>query len=232
MKIYNYDKTTKEYLFESEASLDPQATKNQGKEVYLIPDCATVKKPPSVRKNEICIFLNGWQIKSDFRGQYIVNSDMMPEIVEEIGNIKEGYIVITDEQAQKIKEDNLFYIISNNTLIENPNYEHDKQERERQRKDQLTLTPADVERALYKAKGMDFDDLKALIVQALPTIDIKELSIEFRAKDFYRGAMANGIRLFDVVGQLLNISSEQLDRFFETKDWHYLISGENNELQS
>ena len=217
MKIFNYDKTTKEYLFESEASLDPQATKNQGNEVYLIPDCATVKKPPSVRKNEICIFLNGWQIKSDFRGQYIVNSDMMPEIVEEIGNIKEGYIVITDEQAQKIKEDNLFYIISNNTLIKNPNYEHDKQERERQRKDQLTLTPADVERALYRAKGMDFDDLKALIVQALPTIDIKELSIEFRAKDFYRGAMANGMRLFDVVGQLLGYTSDDIDYLFEYK---------------
>ena len=218
MKIYNYDKTTKEYLFESEASLDPQATKNQGKEVYLIPDCATVKKPPSVRKNEICIFLNGWQIKSDFRGQYIVNSDMIPEIVEEIGNIKEGYIVITDEQAQKIKEDNLFYIISNNTLIENPNYEHDKQERERQRKDQLTLTPADVERALYRAKGMDFEDLKALIVQALPTIDIKELAIEFRAKDFYRGAMANGMRLFDVVGQLLGYTSDDMDYLFEHKE--------------
>ena len=217
MKIYNYDKTTKEYLFESEASLDPQATKNQGKEVYLIPDCATVKKPPTIKDNEICIFSNGWQIKSDFRGQYIVNSDMMPEIVEEIGNIKEGYIVITDEQAHKIQEDDLFYIISNNTLIENPNYEHDKQERERQRKDQLTLTPADVERALYRAKGMDFDDLKALIVQALPTIDIKELAIEFRAKDFYRGAMANGMRLFDVVGQLLGYTSDDIDYLFEYK---------------
>lgn len=218
MKIYNYDKTTKEYLFESEASLDPQATKNQGKEVYLIPDCATVKKPPSVRKNEICIFIDGWQIKSDFRGQYIVNSDMMPEIVEEIGDIKEGYIVITDEQAHKIQEDDLFYIISNNTLIENPNYEHDKQERERQRKDQLTLTPADVERALYRAKGMDFDDLKIMIAQALPTIDIKELAIEFRAKDFYRGAMANGIRLFDVVGQLLGYTSDDIDYLFEHKE--------------
>lgn len=218
MKIYNFDEITKEYLFESEASLDPQATKNQGKEVYLIPDCATVKKPPSVQKNEICIFLNGWQIKSDFRGQYIVNSDMIPEIVEEIGNIKEGYIIITDEQAHKIQEDDLFYIISNNTLIENPNYEHDKQERERQRKDGLTLTPADVERALYRAKGMDFEDLKAFIVQALPTIDIKELSIEFRAKDFYRGAMANGMRLFDVVGQLLGYTSDDMDYLFEHKE--------------
>lgn len=90
--------------------------------------------------------------------------------------------------------------------------------KERQRLDALTLTPADVERALYKAKGMDFEDLKALIVQALPTVDIKALSIEFRAKDFYRGAMAGGMRLFDVVGALLGYTPEDMDYLFENKE--------------
>lgn len=90
--------------------------------------------------------------------------------------------------------------------------------KERERLDSLTLTPADVERALYKAKSMDFDDLKALIVEQIPTIDIKALSIEFRAKDFYRGAVANGMRLFDVVGALLGYSSEDMDYLFENKE--------------
>lgn len=90
--------------------------------------------------------------------------------------------------------------------------------KERQRLDALTLTPADVERALYKAKKMDFEDLKALIVEQIPTIDIKELSIEFRAKDFYRGAEANGIRLFDVVGALLGYSSDDMDYLFQNKE--------------
>lgn len=90
--------------------------------------------------------------------------------------------------------------------------------KERERLDSLTLTPADVERALYKAKKMDFEDLKALIVEQIPTIDIKELSIEFRAKDFYRGAVANGMRLFDVVGALLGYSSEDMDYLFENKE--------------
>ena len=89
--------------------------------------------------------------------------------------------------------------------------------KERERLDSLTLTPADVERALYKAKGMDFEDLKALIAEQIPTIDIKALAIEFRAKDFYRGAVANGIRLFDVVGALLGYSSENMDYLFENK---------------
>lgn len=91
-------------------------------------------------------------------------------------------------------------------------------ERERQRLDALTLTPADVERALYKAKGMDFEDLKALIADQIPTVDIKGLSIEFRAKDFYRGAVANGMRLFDVVGQLLGYSSDDMDYLFVHKE--------------
>lgn len=95
--------------------------------------------------------------------------------------------------------------------------EEEIQEQERQRIDSLTLTPADVERALYKEKGMDFDDLKALIVQALPTVDIKELSIEFRAKDFYRGAMAGGVRLFDTVGALLGYTPQDMDYLFINK---------------
>ena len=90
--------------------------------------------------------------------------------------------------------------------------------KERQRLDQLTLTPADVERALYKEKQMDFEDLKTLIAQALPQVDIKGLSIEFRAKDFYRGATANGMRIFDVVGALLGYTPEDMDYLFENKE--------------
>lgn len=96
--------------------------------------------------------------------------------------------------------------------------EEEKRQKERERLDALTLTPADVERALYNAKVMDFEDLKALIVEQIPTIDIKALSIEFRAKDFYRGAMSCGMRLFDVVGALLGYSSEDMDYLFENKE--------------
>ena len=71
---------------------------------------------------------------------------------------------------------------------------------------------------MYKAKGMDFEDLKALIAEQLPQVDIKALAIEFRAKDFYRGAVANGMRLFDVVGQLLGYSTEDMDYLFEHKE--------------
>ena len=71
---------------------------------------------------------------------------------------------------------------------------------------------------MYKSTGMDFDDLKELISERMPTMDIKALAIEFRAKDFYRGAKADGIRLFDVVGQLLGYTSDDMDYLFEQKE--------------
>lgn len=90
--------------------------------------------------------------------------------------------------------------------------------KERERFDALTLTPADVERALYKAKTMDFEDLKALIAEQLPQVDMKALAIEFRAKDFYRGAQAGSIRLFDTIGALLGYSTDDMDYLFEYKE--------------
>lgn len=129
---------------------------------------------------------------------------------DEIQNVE-----VSEEVFSAFIEDNLRYVWDGEKVIENPNYETDKQARLREELDRLTLTPADVERALYKAKGMDFDDLKALIAEKIPNIDLKGLAIEFRAKDFYRGATANHLRLFDVVGQLLGYTPDDMDYLFQ-----------------
>lgn len=126
MLIYNYDEFTKEYTGYCEADLDPAESKAQGKDVYLIPAYATDVKPPKAKTNEVVIYDNGWKIEADFRGQYIVNEDMKPQLVTEIGELPEGYIVITETQAKKIEQDTLYYIISDGHLIKNPNYEADK----------------------------------------------------------------------------------------------------------
>lgn len=89
----------------------------------------------------------------------------------------------------------------------------------RQENDRLTLTPADVERVLYYDFGMDFEDLKVLIAEKIPSADIKGLSIEFRAKDFYRGATdKQGNRIVDMIGLLLGLSSDDLDYLFCNKE--------------
>ena len=122
------------------------------------------------------------------------------------------------EISQEVYNNIDHYIYEDGVIVLDPDYEEKQAQKERERLDALTLTPADVERALYKAKGMDFEDLKALIAQQLPQVDIKGLSIEFRAKDFYRGATANGMRLFDVVGQLLGYSTSDMDYLFEHRE--------------
>ena len=112
----------------------------------------------------------------------------------------------------------------------NPNYEAEQAQKERERLSMLNLTAADVERAIYKAKGMDFDDVIALVEQYNKTapmsaagestgIDIKALKIELNANNFYRGNP-----YIDAVGQLLGLSSDQLDNFFETGDYTALLS--------
>ena len=104
-------------------------------------------------------------------------------------------------------------------VLKDEQWEEEQKRKERLRLDSLTLTPADVERALYKANGMDFSDLQAFIAQQLPQIDTKALAIEFRAKDFYRGAEANGVRLFDTIGRLLGYKiPEDMDYLFENKE--------------
>lgn len=105
-------------------------------------------------------------------------------------------------------------------LILNPNFENENKQRNRTRLDALKLTPADVERALYYSElHMDFDDLKALIAERAPQIDLKGLAIEFRANNFYRGAVdKNGNRIIDMVGAVLGYTPEDMDYLFEHKE--------------
>ena len=126
-------------------------------------------------------------------------------------------VEVTEEVFNNFCNDSVLYIWDGEKIIENPNYEEDKRAQRRQKLDQLTLTPADVERALYYSElHMDFDDLKAFIHEKMPTLDIKGLAIEFRAKDFYRGAKdKDGNRIIDIVGALLGYTVADMDYLFE-----------------
>lgn len=89
-----------------------------------------------------------------------------------------------------------------------------------QRIAQLNLTAADVERAIYRVRGMDFDDVVALVENSRTSeIDVKALKIELRANNFYRGNP-----YIDAVGTLLGFTKTQLDDFFETNDYTKLLT--------
>ena len=86
-----------------------------------------------------------------------------------------------------------------------------KAQEEAERLAMLNLTAADVERAIYKAKGIDFDDIVTTIESTQPSgLDVKALKIELKANNFYRGNP-----YISAVGALLGLTDEQLNRFFE-----------------
>ena len=92
-------------------------------------------------------------------------------------------------------------------------------QQERERIGNLYLTGADVERGIYQAKGMDFDDIMAFVMANPPQgLDVKALRIELKANNFYRGNP-----YVSAIGALLGFTEEQLDKFFETGDYTYLI---------
>lgn len=205
MIIYNYDSDTKEYTYSCEASLDPQETINQGKDVYLIPDYATTVQPPTAQINEVIIYDNGWKVEADFRGQYIVNEDMTPVLVEEIGELPDGYIVISEQEAQKIKEDDLYYIISDGHLIENPNYEADKAAREKERISHLQCTKR-VFVLMLEQLGFDYFEQIEPLINANRQAKLEwELCIELERAN----------PLLDLMGAQLNVSPEQIDKLFQ-----------------
>lgn len=123
-------------------------------------------------------------------------------------------VEISEEIYHNIEQ----YIYDGENIVMDPEWEQKQAQKERERLDGLALTPSDVERALYKAKGMDFDDLKALIAQQAPQLDLKALAIEFRANNFYRGVTVGNMRLIDAVGAMLGYSSEDMDTLFLTKN--------------
>ncbi len=111
--------------------------------------------------------------------------------------------------------------IINDSVIDNTEeYMQQQAQKEAERIAQLNLTAADVERAIYRARGMDFNDVVALVENSRTSeIDIKALKIELRANNFYRGNP-----YIDAVGTLLGFTKTQLDEFFETNDYTKLLT--------
>ena len=104
--------------------------------------------------------------------------------------------------------------IENFQFADTEEYIVQKAEEEAERIANLSLTAADVERAIYKAKGMDFDDIvetvEAMNEAGTADIDIKALKIELKANNFYRGN-----DYVEQIGTLLGYSSDDLDYLFE-----------------
>lgn len=126
-------------------------------------------------------------------------------IVEQ--NHKLGYTI--EEQADK--------------LVALGYTEEELQQQERERINNLSMTRGDVFEALILAKGLSKAQIRAMIEKAELDTVTKALYLNRfdEALEFYRG-----YPIFDMLGQALGITGEMLDKFFETKDYHELITKE------
>lgn len=105
-------------------------------------------------------------------------------------------------------------------------------QQEKERIAKLSLTKREVFLGLYQAKGVTPEMIKSQITDgvnkgagSLDSIlesEVQKALIEFEyANDYYRGNP-----LIDIVGATLGITPEQLDKFFETKDYTCLMQKE------
>ena len=171
MELYIYNEITKEYIETIEAYIDPEESKIAGKEVYMYPANSTDVKPPVACDNEIVLFENdNWVIKPDYRGLYQCNEDFVITEIDKFGELEDGYVVVTKEQADKIAEDNLYYVIIDGELVENPNYETEKanQRQAQFNKDFFKTSLGYIRRKVSMATGETKDFLSDL----LPTISM------------------------------------------------------------
>lgn len=127
----------------------------------------------------------------------------------------------------KVEETQDEYILDGEEyVLKDEAWEAKQAQKEAERIARLYLTGADVERGIYQAKGMDFDDILAFVMANPPQgLDVKALKIELKANHFYRGNP-----YVNAVGALLGFTSEQLDKFFETNDYTCLLVKTDEEL--
>ena len=68
MQVYMFDKDSREFLHEEEAFRDPLESREQGRDVWLLPEHGTFTPPPAPKAGHVALW-NGkaWECKEDHR---------------------------------------------------------------------------------------------------------------------------------------------------------------------
>ena len=102
-------------------------------------------------------------------------------------------------------EDDLFYIVQDGQLIENPNYEEQKAARERERIDNLQCTKR-VFVLMLEQLGLDYYEQILPLIKANRQAQLEwDLCVELQRKN----------PLLNVMGAQLGITPEQIDNLFK-----------------
>lgn len=205
MKIYNYDPQTFIYTFSENADLDPEETKIQGKNVYLLPSYATFLKPPVAKEDEAIVFnVNQWEYVVDYRANYYkVNSNLNVLDITEIGEIEEGFALVTKEFGDLIKANPNDYVFENDSVREKTDKE--KEDEEKERISHLKCTKR-VFVLMLEQLGLNYFEQILPKIQANRQAELEwSLCVELERSN----------PLLDLIGAELNITSEQIDDLFK-----------------
>ena len=86
MNLYHYDPATGEHTGESQARLDPMASKRAGENRYLIPAHATTEPPPATAEHETAVWNdNAWETYADWRGHVYWLADGSQDEITALG---------------------------------------------------------------------------------------------------------------------------------------------------
>ena len=152
---------------------------------------------------------------------YIQQDEKIVLFDEDKQKLQDTIAFMPQYESLEIKEVEEGYIIYDFELMTVEEMEAKETQKERERLDKLSMTRGDVFEALILAKGLTKLQLRSMIEQAELDTVTKALYLNRfdEALEFYRG-----YPIFDMLGEALDITPSMLDRFFETKDYHYLTT--------
>ena len=150
---------------------------------------------------------------------YIEDNNKIVLFDENLETLQNTIAFMPQYKGLEIKEDEAGYVIYNFELMTVEEMEAEQAQKERERLNNLSMTRGDVFEALILAKGLGKAQIRAMIEQAELDTVTKALYLNRfdEALEFYRG-----YPIFDMLGEALGITGAMLDKFFDTKDYHYL----------
>ena len=110
-------------------------------------------------------------------------------------------------------------IMQNGVPVINPDYEQEQAQKERQRRDLLNLTKADVLLALYEDKGITPDNIKEMLKDNVPAL----IKFDY-ASSYYRGD-----EVVNALGLALGYTTEEMDYLFENKTFPQDVSSDTDD---
>ena len=136
---------------------------------------------------------------------------------------------VSEELYNAYTENPDMYIWNGNEIVENPNYEAEQAQKERERLNELSMTRSDFFDGMIMAFGLDSKELRVIIENVLGSINITPVQIRValnnydNALNFYRKhtlfTLINNVQIPINETTYLLFTDDIWDKFFDTKGY-------------